>query len=76
MENLNLKEDSKSEAKEKDYNNNEEGESIDSEVHQEELLDEVIELKANAVSKETDMLVKKALYSAGITTGTKLSPAS
>ena len=76
MGKLNLEEDSKSEAEEKGYNTDEEAVSIESETHQEELQDEVIELKANAVSKETDMLVKKALCSAGITTGTKISPAS
>ena len=76
MGKLNLKEESKSETKQKEYYTNEDSDSIESEAHQEELTDEVIELKTNAVSKETDELVQKALHSAGITTRTKLSPAS
>ena len=76
MGKLDLREESKSEVNEKGYSTDEQAESIESEAHQEELLDEVIELKSNAVSKETDILVKKALCSAGITTGQSLTPAS
>ena len=44
---------------------------------EEELQDEVIDLKAHAVDKDTDALVRMALQSADIITSrTKLSPAS
>ena len=73
MSQLNLGEDVKPQVDEDDYNTDEEN---DTEAQQEELLDEVIELKTNAVSKETDELVKKALCSAGIINRTRLPPAS
>ena len=76
MEQLNLSADSRSRIDEGGFKVEEVDDSIDSEAQQQELLDAVCDLKTDAVDKDTDELVKKALSSAGITNRMRLPPAS